>query len=113
MIRIFGPRDGDPHTVRVRVKIRAPDGAPARFRLVTPTAVEAGRLLAGEEKRIAFSACVPARSPLDLTLTAWSNARIAGVQLGPTVETTRPVGVLVGPISVTESSRACRPPTRR
>jgi hypothetical protein len=89
-VRFYGPG-------RAMVTVRAPDDSTAQYRIAVGHDVRTGELGPGTERREQFVLC-GARS--DVVLSGTSRARIPEVQLSPTVEGTRRVGVLVGPISV-------------
>ena len=110
-IRVFPVSGRTSHLARAQVSLRAPDRERARYRISAPGAVRLGQLAEGELRRIGLPVCVPARSPVDVTVTTSSNARIDDPPLSPTIETTRQVGAKVGPISVTHTGRPCGPST--
>jgi hypothetical protein len=64
-------------------------------------------LAAAAEREERFTVCVAAGSFAGLTLLGTSSTQIAAVQLSPTVEGTRAVGMLVGPIAVHPLRRPC------
>ncbi len=98
--------------VEVQVPLRAPDGTPALYNIGTSGVERAGPLFAGASRTEVVLVCASARSPGDVTVTGYSNARIAGPPLGPEVETTRQVGVLVGPLAIRPTGRDCPAPQR-
>jgi hypothetical protein len=81
---------------RVRLNLRAPDEASAQYRVISGDDVRTGSIEAGSDRVLRFTLCEPA----DVVLAGTSGARIADVQLSPTVEGTRRVGPLVGPIGI-------------
>ncbi len=106
-IRVYGVRAERTELVRLRVNLRPPDDAPARYRASAGIEIEAGRLPAGGETAVAFTLCAGPRAPADVLLASPTRAPIAGLPLGPGALGTRRAGVLVGPISVTRTGRAC------
>jgi hypothetical protein len=101
-IRVYGAG-----TARVSILIRAPDDAPAAYVIASGDERRARELEAAAARLERFELCVPAGSFAELTLLATSSARIDAVQLSPTVEGTRSVGVLVGPVAVGSRRRPC------
>jgi hypothetical protein len=107
LLRVYGSTGDGPELVQVRVTVRAPDESPARYELGAGADRRSGMLAAAAEREERFTVCVPAGSFARLTLVGTSSAQIAAVQLSPTVEGTRAVGVLVGPIAVHPLRRPC------
>lgn len=99
-IRAFARGEDRGELVRLRIRLRAPNVAPAEYRLSAAGQTRASELEAGEERTETVRVCISAGSVADIGLTSTSNARISGVQLGPGVDETRAVGVGVGPISI-------------
>jgi hypothetical protein len=108
-IRVYGRPGGRRGLLRARIVVRSPATAPARYRLTAQGTTRSGALPTDTERRVFVPVCVPARSFVDIAVTGSSRARIGGVQLSPDVDETRSVGVLVGPISVRQTGRACGP----
>jgi hypothetical protein len=100
LLRVYGSGGDGPELVQVRVTVRAPDESPARYELRIGADRRCGMLSAAAEREERFTVCVAAGSFAGLTLVGTSSTQIAAVQLSPTVEGTRAVGMLVGPISV-------------
>jgi hypothetical protein len=94
-IRVFNHGDDD-EAVQLLVAVRAAPTAGATYRLAT----RAGTLAPGEERGETILLCIPGGSAADVTVRSRSDARFAPPLLGPTVEGTRRVGVLLGPIEV-------------
>lgn len=111
-IRVYGQRSDRPELVRLRITVRAPSSASARYRISTPSNARVGSLSAREERVEDISVCVPAGSTADVTMTGWSSARIDGAPLSPEARATRRVGVGVGPIALRRITRECRPTPR-
>ncbi len=99
-IRVYARTGGRSQLIHLRITLRAPDVAPAEYRLFTAGRTRAGRLTASEDTTETVRVCLSAGSVADIGLTSTSSAQILGVQLGPGVDDTRAVGVGVGPISV-------------
>jgi hypothetical protein len=108
-IRIYARSDDRAELTAVQLTLRAPENAPSRYRISWPSGARAGRLSAAAERGEALTACVPAGSAVDVTLTGWSRARIEGPQLSPDIGATRRVGVLPLVTSVRPTGRPCRP----
>ena len=79
---------------RLTVTLRAPDDAPAQY--LVGNEGRAGVIEAGSER----VERLVADEPSDIVISGTSRARIPDVQLSPTVDGTRHVGVLIGPISL-------------
>ncbi|MGI8479486.1 MAG: hypothetical protein ACR2M2_06480, partial [Gaiellaceae bacterium] len=99
-IRAYARAEDRSQLILLRITLRAPDVAPAEYRLFTAGRTRADRLTAGEDTTETVRVCLSAGSVADIGLTSTSSAQILGVQLGPGVDDTRAVGVGVGPISV-------------
>jgi hypothetical protein len=102
LIRVY-----EPGSVRLSVTLRAPEEASARYVISSGDERRTGELDAGAGERVRFKVCVPNGSHAELRLVAMSAARIPVVQLSPSVEGTRPVGVHVAPIEVEPLRRPC------
>jgi hypothetical protein len=90
----------EPGAVRVQVALRAPEEGAARYEIASGADSRTGELEPGGSAVERFDLCVPTASHAELRVLATSDARIPELQLGPVVEGTRAVGVLVGPIEV-------------
>ena len=99
-IRVFARGESRPQLVRLRIQVRAPDLAPATYRLTAGGPTRSASLEPGETRMETVRICVSPGSPFDIALTSTSSAEIAEVQLGPGIEETRVVGVNVGPIAI-------------
>jgi hypothetical protein len=106
-IRVFGGRGGRPELATLRVNVRAPDTASARYLLSSGSRGRAGELAAGAEQAVSLPVCIAPRQPADATIRSPSSAPVDGLPLGPGDRGTRRVGVLVGPIEVERSGRPC------
>jgi dolichyl-phosphate-mannose-protein mannosyltransferase len=111
-IRVYGQGSSRLELVEVRISMRAPSSASARYRLSTRISTQAGAIGAGGASTRIVRVCTVARSPVDIVLTGWSSGREDKPRLSPEIRGTRHVGVGVGPIAVLPTGRAC-PPSRR
>jgi hypothetical protein len=89
--------------MRVSVILRAPEDEGATYVIESPTERRAGALDAGATRAVGVPAC----APTEVLVSGTSTARMPAVQLGPAVEGTRRVGVLLGPIEVRPLRRPC------
>jgi hypothetical protein len=89
--------------MRVSITLRAPDGDRASYEVSSGSERRTGTLEAASERVERLTVCAPAEVLVDGT----SEARIPAVQLSPTVEGTRRVGVLPGPIAVRPLPGGC------
>ena len=80
--------------------MRAPDLAPAEYRLSAAGQTRTGALEPGETKVETVQICLSGGGSADVGVTGTTSATMAGVQLGPGVDEARTVGVGVGPIRV-------------
>ncbi len=80
--------------------MRAPDVAPAEYRLSAAGRTRAGALEPGETRVETVQICLAGGGSADIGLTGTTTATMAGVPLGPDVDETRAVGVGVGPIRI-------------
>ena len=80
--------------------MRAPDLAPAEYRLSAAGRTRTGALEPGETKVETVRICLTGGGIADIGIAGTSSATMAGVQLGPGVDETRAVGVGVGPIGI-------------
>jgi hypothetical protein len=97
-VTVYGPG-----LTRVSINLRAPDSAPARYVVSYGGERRAGTLPPGSVRTERVVACAPA----EVRITGTSQARLPAVQLSPTVQGTRRVGVLPGPIEVQALGRGC------
>jgi hypothetical protein len=97
-VRVYGSG-----RARVGIVVHAPDGAPARYVISSRFDRRVGELEAGKVRVVRVAVCAPE----DVSILGTSSARIPAVPLSPTVEGTRRVGVLVGPIAVRPLRRDC------
>lgn len=102
LLRIYGAGPAN-----VSVAVRAPDAAPASYLLEGPGVRRVGELPAGTWRAEQLAICVPESGFSELRLRATSNARIPAAALSPTVEGTRRVGALVGPVAVRRAEGGC------
>jgi hypothetical protein len=89
--------------IRVSINLRAPDQAPARYVISHEEERRTGTLAAGSDRIERVVVCAPA----EVQISGTSRGRIPAVQLSPTVEGTRRVGVLPGPIAVRPLRGGC------
>jgi hypothetical protein len=111
-IRVYDRRDDRSEFVDVRVVVRAPSAAPARYRISTSRGTRTGEVSGDVLTQVDVRVCVPAGSVADVAVTALNSARVEAAPLSPEVGKDRRVGVGVGPISVRPTGRLCRPPSR-
>jgi len=102
VIRVYGTGRTD-----VVVTVRAHESAPAGYVLESGTERRRRTLAAGGARLEQLVVCVPASGFAEIRLRGTSITRIPEVQLSPTVEGTRAVGVLVGPNGARGSGEAC------
>jgi len=102
VIRVFGAG-----RTTVSVLVRAHESAPAGYVLESGTERRVRSLAAGSGRAERLAICVPASGFAELRLRGTSTTRIPMVQLSPSVEGTRAVGVLVGPIEAGPTDGAC------
>jgi hypothetical protein len=88
---------------RVSITLRAPDADDASYEVSVGEVRRAGTLEPASERVERLTVCAPA----EVLVTGTSEARIPAVQLSPTVEGTRRVGVLPGPIRVRPLPGGC------
>jgi hypothetical protein len=105
-IRIYTEPAGRPQLVDVQVSLRAPDTAPARYRVVTEGVTREGRVAAGGFGAQTVSVCVRA-SPADVTLVGTTSASIAGPPLSPEFRPPRLVGIGLDSVSIEPTGREC------
>ncbi len=98
IVRAFARHAGRSELVRLRIHVRAPDLAPAEYRLSAAGQTRTGALEPGETKVETVQICLAGGGSADIGVAGTSSADIAGVQLGPGVDETRTVGIGVGPI---------------
>jgi hypothetical protein len=89
--------------MRVSINVRAPDEDPASYEVLVERERRSGTLAAATERSERLTVCAPAV----VLIRGTSDARIPAVQLSPTVEGTRRVGVLPGPIAVRPLRGGC------
>ena len=97
-VRVYGANRRE--LLELGMGLRAPASGSSTYRLITRGQTRTGILEQGTSTTEVMRACLPARSVADLTLTSPSSTQIEGLQLSPTVDETRAVGVAVGPISI-------------
>jgi hypothetical protein len=89
--------------VRARLTLVAPRDDDARYRVAAKGQRREGTLAAGTGRIVVVTGC----APYFVLVNGTSDAQVPALQLSPTVEGTRSVGVLVGPIEVEPLQRPC------
>jgi hypothetical protein len=89
--------------VRARLTLTAPRDDDARYRIAAKGQRREGTLAAGTGRTVVVTGC----APYSVLVNGTSDAQVPALQLSPTVEGTRSVGVLVGPIKVKQLPRPC------
>lgn len=102
-IRVYARDRGGTELVRLRISVRAPTAAPARYRISTTRVTRVAQLAPSTGRTEDVVVCAPA----DVTIAGLSTTEIEGVQLSPEVGDTRTVGVAVGPISARPLGGGC------
>ena len=97
----------EPGSVRVRVALGAPEEEPAGYAISSAEETRTGALEPGAGEYETFDLCVPKGSYAQLEVLGTSAARVSEMQLGPAVEGTRPVGVLLAAIRVEPLRQPC------
>jgi hypothetical protein len=92
-----------PGPKRVSITLRAPDADSASYEVSLGRERRTGTLAAASERIERFIVC----GQSEIAIVSTSRARIPEVQLSPTVEGTRSVGVLPGPIAVRPLPGGC------
>jgi hypothetical protein len=106
-IRVYGERRSRPELVGVRVSLRAPEIASARYRISARGDVGEGAIPAGGLATRAVSVCVPAGSGADVTLSSPTGVVIDAPLLGPGLRPPRRVGVALAGVSFEPTGREC------
>ncbi len=106
-IRIYS-QSARTEVVRLAVTLGAPPSAAARYLLAVGGTRRQGDLAAGSLATPTLDVCVPGHSFAEVSLSSWSDARIANAPTGFDVVGTRRVGTRVGPLTTTFTGHACR-----
>ena len=106
-IRIYGERQSRPELYDVQISVRAPDVAPARYRISATGDVGGGAIPAGGFATRAVSVCVPAGSGADVSLSSPTGVAAGPPPLGPGLHPRRRVGVALAGVSVEPTGREC------
>jgi len=109
-IRIHAPIGTDGGLHEVRLFLRAPEGADARYELASPTEERTDDITAGQATEETLAVCVGPRTPADVTLVSPTSALIEGPPLTPEPGAHRLVGVQVGQVEVSPLGRPCDGP---
>jgi Dolichyl-phosphate-mannose-protein mannosyltransferase len=106
-IRVHAPPGAAPEVSRVRIGLRAPESAEARYRITTETADRTGAIAAAEFTEETVLVCIAGGSPVDVFVRTPTGALAPGPPLMPEPEPHRQVGVLLGPVDVRGTGRPC------